>query len=48
MEDPPFQNTIKRLEMTITYLNSEETEKAVRQESERIERIVNKLGLQKK
>jgi len=48
MDDPGFQNAMKRLEMTITYLNSEDTEKAVRRESERIERLVKKLGLEKK
>jgi len=48
MDDLIFQNAMKRLEMTITYLNSEDTEKAVRRESERIEGLVKKLGLDKK
>ncbi len=48
IDDPSFQNAMKRLEMTVTYLNAEDTEKAVRREAERIERIVKKLGLEKK
>jgi len=48
MDDAVFQNAMKNREMTITYLNSEDTEKAVRRESERIERMVKKLGLEKK
>jgi tripartite-type tricarboxylate transporter receptor subunit TctC len=48
MDDPNFQNALKRLEMPALFLNSEDCEKAVRQESERIERLVKKLGLQKK
>ena len=48
IDDPSFQNAMKRLEMAITYLNAEDTEKAVRRESERIERIIKKLGLEKK
>ena len=48
MDSPAFLNAMKTREMTIMYLNSEETEKAVRQESERIEGLVKKLGLDKK
>ena len=48
MDDPKFLNAMKKLEKPITYLNSEDCEKAVRQESERIEKLVKKLGLQKK
>lgn len=48
MDDPNFLNAMKKLEKPITYLNSEDCEKAVRQESERIEKLVKKLGLQKK
>ncbi len=48
MDEAVFQNAMKNREMTITYLNSEDTEKAVRRESERIERMVKKLGLEKK
>ncbi len=48
MESAGFLNAMKTREMTIPYLNSEDTEKAVRQESERIEKLVKKLGLEKK
>ncbi len=48
MDSPAFLSAMKTREMTITYLNSEDTEKAVRQESERIEKLVKKLGLDKK
>ena len=48
MDSPIFLNAMKTREMTIMYLNSEDTERAVRQESERIEGLVKKLGLEKK
>lgn len=48
MDSPAFLNAMKTREMTVTYLNAEETEKAVRRESERIEGMVKKLGLEKK
>jgi tripartite-type tricarboxylate transporter receptor subunit TctC len=48
MDSPIFLNAMKTREMTIMYLNSEDTERAVRQESERIEGLVKKLGLDKK
>jgi tripartite-type tricarboxylate transporter receptor subunit TctC len=48
IDDPSFLNAMKRLEMTVTYLNAEDTEKAVRREAERMERIIKKLGLEKK
>jgi len=48
MDSAVFLNAMKAREMTITYLNAEDTEKAVRQESERIEELVKKLGLEKK
>jgi tripartite-type tricarboxylate transporter receptor subunit TctC len=48
METPAFLNAMKTREMSILYLNSEDTEKAVQQEAERIEKLVKKLGLEKK
>ncbi len=48
IDSPSFVNAMKTREMTITYLNAEETEKAVRREAERFERMVKKLGLDKK
>jgi tripartite-type tricarboxylate transporter receptor subunit TctC len=48
IDDPTFQSAMKRLEMAVTYLDSEETEKAVRREAERIEGLVKRLGLDKK
>lgn len=48
IDSPNFVNAMKTREMTITYLNAEETENAVRREAERFERMVKKLGLEKK
>ncbi len=48
MDDPEYQAILKKLDMSNIYLNSEDLEKAVRQESEEIAKIVQKLGLQKK
>ncbi len=48
MDDPEFQAIMKKLDMTSLYLNSEDYEKFVRQDSERIGKLVQKLGLQKK
>jgi len=48
MDDPEFQAIMKKLDMTPLYLNSADYEKFVRQDSERIGKLVQKLGLQKK
>jgi len=48
MDDSEFQAVMKKLDMTMLYLNSEDYEKYVRQDSERIEKLVQKLGLRKK
>jgi len=48
MDSSVFLNAMKTREMTVMYLNSEDTERTVRQESERIEGLVKKLGLDKK
>ena len=48
MDDPAYLNILKRLEMTNTYLNPEECEKAVRREAEQIEKYLKKLGMSKR
>ena len=48
MNDADFQAVMKKLDMIPLYLNSEDYEKFVRQDSERIGRLVRKLGLDKK
>jgi len=48
MDDPDFQAIMKKLDMTSLYFNSEDYEKYVRQDSERIGKLVRKLGLDKK
>jgi len=48
MDDADFQAVMKKLDMIPLYLNSEDYEKFVRQDSERIGRLVRKLGLDKK
>jgi tripartite-type tricarboxylate transporter receptor subunit TctC len=46
-EDPEFLTVMKSFDMTTLYLNSEDYEKFVRQDSERIQKLVQKLGLHK-
>ena len=48
MEDPEFQSTLKKFDMSMLYLNTEDYEKFFRQDSEQIGRLVQKLGLQRK
>jgi tripartite-type tricarboxylate transporter receptor subunit TctC len=48
MESPIFLNAMKTREMPLMYLNAEDTEKAVLEESVRIEGLVKKLGLVEK
>ncbi len=48
MDVAEFQAVLKKLNMPMVYLNSEDCEKAVRHESQRIGNLVQKLGLQKK
>lgn len=47
MDDPDFLAVMKKLDMPTYYLNSEDYEKYIRGEFERIEKLVQKLGLQK-
>ena len=48
LEDPEFLAVMKKFDMDVMYLNPEEYEKYMRSDSERIERLVKKLGLDKK
>ncbi len=48
MEDPDYLSVLKKYDMTVSYLSPEGLDKAVRQESEQIKRVVQKLGLDKK
>jgi len=47
MDDPEFLAVMKSFDMNTLYLNSEDYEKFVRQDSARIQKLVQKLGLQK-
>jgi len=47
MDDPDFLAVMKNFDMSTLYLNSEDYEKFVRQDSERIQKLVQKLGLNK-
>jgi tripartite-type tricarboxylate transporter receptor subunit TctC len=48
MDDADFQAIMKKFDMSMLYLNTEDYEKFFRQDSEQIGRLVQKLGLQKK
>jgi len=47
MEDPDFLAVMKSFDMSTLYLNSEDYEKFVREDSARIQKLVQKLGLNK-
>lgn len=47
VDDPEFLAVMKSFDMSTLYLNSEDYEKFVRQDSERIQKLVQKLGLHK-
>jgi tripartite-type tricarboxylate transporter receptor subunit TctC len=47
MDDPEFLAVMKSFDMNTLYLNSEDYEKFVREDSARIQRLVQKLGLNK-
>jgi tripartite-type tricarboxylate transporter receptor subunit TctC len=47
MDDPDFLAVMKNFDMSTLYLNSEDYEKFVRQDSARIQQLVQKLGLNK-
>ena len=48
LDDPEFLAVMKKFDMDVMYLNPEEYEKYMRSDSERIEKLVKKLGLDKK
>ena len=48
MEDSEYKAVLKKFDMPMLYLNSENCEKAARKELEKIGKLVNKLGLQNK
>ena len=48
MDDADFQAVMKKFDFTPAYLGSEEYEKLAREDSEKIQRLVKKLGLDKK
>jgi tripartite-type tricarboxylate transporter receptor subunit TctC len=48
MDDPEYQAILKKFDMPMIYLGPEDLEMADRQEYEKIGRVVQKLGLQKK
>ena len=47
MDDPEFLAVMKSFDMSTLYLNSEDYEKFVREDSARIQKLVQKLGLNK-
>jgi len=47
MDDPEFQSVMKSFDMNSLYLSSEDYEKFVREDSARIQKLVQKLGLNK-
>jgi len=47
MENPEFKGVMKKFDMPITYLSSEDYENFNRQDSERIGKLVKRLGLKK-
>jgi tripartite-type tricarboxylate transporter receptor subunit TctC len=48
LTDPDYQSILKKYDMTENYLGPEDLDRAIRQESEQIKRVVQKLGLDKK
>ncbi len=48
LDDPEYQAVLKKYDMATTFLNSEDCEKAVRAEAEKLKEIVQKLGMYKK
>ncbi len=48
LDDPDYLSILKKYDMSLNYLGPEDLEKAIRQESEQIKRVVQKLGLDKK
>ena len=48
LDDPDYLAILKKFDMSLNYLGPEDLDKAIRQESEQIKRVVQKLGLDKK
>jgi len=48
IDDPDYQEVLKKYDMATTYLNSADCEKAVRKEAEDLKKIVTQLGMYKK
>jgi tripartite-type tricarboxylate transporter receptor subunit TctC len=48
LDDPEYQEILKKYDMAATYLNSADCEKAVRKESADLKKIVTQLGMYKK
>ena len=48
LDDPDYLSILKKYDMTLNYLGPEDLDRAIRQESEQIKRVVQKLGLDKK
>ncbi len=48
LDEPEFKDALKPLDMSILYLNTEDYEKFMRQDSEEIAKLVKRLGLDKK
>jgi tripartite-type tricarboxylate transporter receptor subunit TctC len=48
LDDPDYLSILKKFDMSLNYLGPEDLEKAIRQESEQIKRVVQNLGLDKK
>jgi len=48
LDDPDYLSILKKFDMSLNYLSPEDLEKAIRQESEQIKRVVQNLGLDKK
>ncbi len=48
MDDPDFHSIMKKFDMSILYLNTDDYAKFFRRDSEQIGKLVQKLGLQKK
>jgi len=48
LDDPDYLSILKKYDMSENYLRPEDLDKAIRQESDQIKRVVQKLGLDKK
>jgi tripartite-type tricarboxylate transporter receptor subunit TctC len=48
LDDPDYLSILKKYDMSENYLGPEDLDKAIRQESDQIKRVVQKLGLDKK